>query len=68
MCYIIEIMNDDYYVFSSSNHHLKKMYLLYCLYDDDIAVILYHKCSVSFLSCREDGLYLKREVQKKEEE
>ena len=35
--------------------------------DDFIAIISnFHKCSISFLSCGEDGLFLKREVQKKE--
>ena len=49
-------------VFETIN--LKNVCLLYFSYDDDCIAIIssFHKCSISSLSCREDGLYLKREV------
>ena len=30
----VETMNNERYVFSSSNHRYEKVVLLYCLYDD----------------------------------
>ena len=39
--FVIEIMNDDCYIFRSSESKMKNMYWLYCSYVDDcIAIFL----------------------------